>query len=129
VSDLLFERVFTPIGIKPEDLVWRTNAYRPREIDGIPRREFGSGVSANVDAMARIGYLYLRRGAWRGTRILPESFIDAARAGTSFPHTADGSHYGVLAPFLEPIAEAVTSASRAPQPAPEPPAPASGSRP
>jgi CubicO group peptidase (beta-lactamase class C family) len=79
VRDLLFERVFTPIGITPDDLVWRTNAYRPKAIDGIVRREFGSGVSANVDAMARIGYLYLRRGRWQGTRILPEAFVDACR--------------------------------------------------
>ncbi|MBN1422468.1 MAG: serine hydrolase [Planctomycetes bacterium] len=195
IRDLLFERVFAPIGIGPEDLAWRTNAYRPKEIDGIPRREFGSGVSANVDAMARIGYLHLRRGRWRGTRILPEDFIDAARAtpaairglpvvgpetygkasghygllwwnngdgtlagvprdaywswglyeslivvipsldivvaraGKSIPRPAGGSHYGVLAPFLEPIAAAVTSENRVPPPAPPGRAPSPAPRP
>jgi len=77
---LLFERVFTPIGVKRKDLVWRRNSYRPHELNGVMRREFGSGVSANVDAMARLGLLYLRRGRWKEREILPESFIDLARA-------------------------------------------------
>ena len=50
-----------------------------KEIEGIKRREFGSGISANVDAMARIGYLYLRRGRWRGRQIIPASFVYAVR--------------------------------------------------
>ena len=79
LRDLMFERVFAPLGIGPDDLAWRDNAYRPKTIEGIPRREFGSGISANVDAMARIGYLVLRRGRWRGTQILPETFVDACR--------------------------------------------------
>ncbi len=80
INSLMFDRVFTPIGIKSEDLVWRKNAYRPAEIDGIARREFGAGVLANVDAMARIGLLYLRGGRWKDQTILPRSFVDAARA-------------------------------------------------
>lgn len=79
LNTLMFERVFGPIGIKPSDLTWRNNAYRPKEINGIKRREFGSGISANVDAMARLGYLYLRRGRWRDKQIIPASFIDMAR--------------------------------------------------
>jgi CubicO group peptidase (beta-lactamase class C family) len=79
VADLLFERVFTPIGIGTSDLTWRTNAYRPAAIDGLPRREFGSGVSANVNAMARIGLLYLRDGRWGERQIIPASFVATAR--------------------------------------------------
>jgi len=106
LRDLMFDRVFTPLGIKPSDLTWRRNAYRPRSIDGIPRRELGSGISANVDAMARLGYLYLRRGRWAKRQIIPEWFIDAAR---TTPRPVDGlpvldpktygkasSHYGLL---------------------------------
>jgi CubicO group peptidase (beta-lactamase class C family) len=106
LNTLMFERVFTPIGIGPEDLTWRRNAYRPKEIDGITRREFGSGISANVDAMARIGYLYLRRGVWRGKQIIPASFVDMAR---TVPEAVGGlpvvkpesyfnasDHYGLL---------------------------------
>jgi len=79
LNELMFERVFDPIGISPSDLTWRNNSYRPKEINGIARREFGSGISANVDAMARIGYLYLRRGQWRDKQTIPASFVDMAR--------------------------------------------------
>ena len=44
LAELMFERVFTPLGIRPEDLTWRKNAYREAKIEGIPRREFGSGI-------------------------------------------------------------------------------------
>ena len=80
IAEVLFDRVFTPLGITRDDLRWRANAYRPKEIDGIPRREFGSGVFANVDAMARIGMLYLRNGKIGNREILPASFVAMARA-------------------------------------------------
>jgi CubicO group peptidase (beta-lactamase class C family) len=83
MNDLMFERVFSPIGIGKDDLVWRKNAYRPHEIDGIERREFGSGISANAEALSRFGYLYLREGRWRDHQILPKDFIKAA--GTTDP--------------------------------------------
>ena len=79
LNELMFERVFGPIGIKEDDLAWRTNAYREKQIQGIARREFGSGISANVNAMARIGYLYLRRGCWRDVQIIPSWFVDSVR--------------------------------------------------
>ena len=79
LNTLMFERVFGPIGISASDLTWRENAYRPHEINGIKRREFGSGISANVDAMARIGYLYLRRGRWKDEQIIPAWFVDAVQ--------------------------------------------------
>ncbi len=79
VDELMFERVFSPIGITREDLTWRKNQYREHDINGIARREFGSGVHANVNAMARIGYLYLREGKWQGEQILPQDFVREAR--------------------------------------------------
>jgi CubicO group peptidase (beta-lactamase class C family) len=106
LNKLMFERVFGPIGISTTDLTWRSNAYRPKEINGIKRREFGSGISANVDAMARIGYLYLRRGRWRDNQIIPASFINKVRKvpqavgglpvvkGQSYFNASD--HYGLL---------------------------------
>lgn len=78
--EVMFERVFTPLGIKPADLRWRENAFRPHEINGMKRREFGSGFSANVHAMARIGYLYLREGRWQERQIIPAEFVRLARA-------------------------------------------------
>ncbi len=106
LQELMFERVFSPIGIDHEDLKWRENSYRPGRIAGVARREFGSGISANADAMARIGYLYLRGGRWQDKQIIPSWFVDAARTvpygmrglqglkPESYGNASD--HYGLL---------------------------------
>ncbi|MGC9317954.1 MAG: serine hydrolase domain-containing protein, partial [Armatimonadota bacterium] len=106
LQEFMFERVFAPLGITREDLRWRDNAYRPHEIQGIARREFGSGIHANVQAMARIGYLHLRGGRWRDEQIIPASFVDLARTvdaalsglavGNADPHGPAWDHYGLL---------------------------------
>ena len=106
LNDVMFERVFTPIGVSPADLKWRKHAYRPEFIDGIKRREFGSGFSANVQAMARLGYLYLREGWWNGELILPHSFIETVRVTSPEVkkltvrdpqlHGNASQHYGLL---------------------------------
>jgi len=106
VDELMFERVFTPLGIKRSDLAWRRNSYRDAKIDGVMRREFGSGISANVDAMARIGYLYLRGGKWKGKQIIPREFVGAAsrtvEAVVGLPEVDQkrygnaSDHYGLL---------------------------------
>lgn len=75
--DVMQSRVFVPIGIDEDDLTWRRNAHRDRTIQGIERREFGSGIRADVDAMARLGYLYMRDGVWEDRRILPAAFVDS----------------------------------------------------
>jgi CubicO group peptidase (beta-lactamase class C family) len=72
---LLRDRVFEPLGIGESDLVWRDNDYRPDLIQGIKRRELGAGISLNVDALARIGLLYLRRGLWQQDQLLPTGFV------------------------------------------------------
>ena len=76
---LLQARVFEPIGIAPSHLSWRDNLYRPDLIEGIKRREFGSGISISVDALARIGLLYLRNGSWQGETLLPAGFFSVLR--------------------------------------------------
>ena len=107
LNDLMFHRIFAPIGITPKDLTWRRNAYRDPQIQGIMRREFGAGIHANVDAMARIGLLYLNKGRWDGKQLIPESFVDMARATVpgiaglpTAPESQDmgtpSSHYGLL---------------------------------
>ena len=75
LEELMFDRVFTPLGITRDDLRWRKNQYREHEIDGIPRREFGAGIHANVEALARLGYLYLNNGRWQNDQILPQAFV------------------------------------------------------
>ncbi|HEX5175734.1 MAG TPA: serine hydrolase [Chthoniobacteraceae bacterium] len=103
---LMFERIFTPIGITRNDLVWRKNQYRPEMLNEIKRREFGAGINANVNAMARFGYLWLREGAWSGAQILPRDFVETARATShalrglpvrkSEEYGNAAAHYGLL---------------------------------
>jgi len=86
LRELMFERVLEPLGIGPEDLSWRNNAYRRHDIKGVARREFGSGISANVDAMARIGYLYLRSPQLRRNR--PQTRPRRGRSARAGPQAA-----------------------------------------
>jgi CubicO group peptidase (beta-lactamase class C family) len=78
LATVLSARVLGPLGVTAADLTWRSNLYRGSTIQGIPRREFGAGISVNADAMARIGYLYLRGGVWDGERIVGQGFVSAA---------------------------------------------------
>jgi CubicO group peptidase (beta-lactamase class C family) len=74
--------VFTTLDILPADLTWRADFYRPAPLDvnGTPvtRREFASGINASVNAMARVGYLMLRKGVWRNTQILSNAIVEQA---------------------------------------------------
>lgn len=105
LDTVMFNRVFSPMGITSNDLRWRSNNYRSDLINGIKNREFGSGISANVDAMARIGYLLLRKGQWEGQEIIPNSYVETAVSPVSefsgltslslkFPNGP--KHYGLL---------------------------------
>jgi len=107
LNTLMFNRVFTPIGIKTSDLTWRSNRYRSDTLAGVKRREFGAGISSNVNAMARLGNLYLRDGKWNSQQILPPGF--AHTAGTPKSALSDlpiidpsnekahaTEHYGIL---------------------------------
>jgi CubicO group peptidase (beta-lactamase class C family) len=75
---VLRNRVLRYLQVSTTDLTWRANAYRPKTLRGDPRREFGSGISANVGAMARIGLMMARGGLWKTRRILPASYVKAA---------------------------------------------------
>jgi CubicO group peptidase (beta-lactamase class C family) len=101
-DELMFERVFTPIGIKRSDLRWRKNSYRPELLDGIPRREFGAGIHANVDAMARFGLLHLRDGQWKDKQLLPRDYIVKASrplaTSANLPIHANSMEMGTNAP-------------------------------
>ena len=76
LKQVMFSRVFTPLGITSSDLTWRTTFIRKPQSMVFPRREFGSGVSIDVDAMARFGYLYLRRRSGKAKRSCPQLLID-----------------------------------------------------
>ncbi len=106
LNSLLFTRALSVLGISGGDLTWRSNAFRGDTINGVKRREFASGISAHVDAMARIGYLCLRRGKWDGQQVIPASFVDVVRTPpaavvglpVNLPADYPGAskHYGVM---------------------------------
>jgi CubicO group peptidase (beta-lactamase class C family) len=75
LNDVMFERILMPMEITQRDFIWRKNTYRPELLNGIPNREFGSGIRANMRALSRIGYLYLKGGSWNEKIILPESYL------------------------------------------------------
>ncbi|OIJ66546.1 serine hydrolase domain-containing protein [Streptomyces mangrovisoli] len=79
LTEWLRPRLLDPLGIG--DVRWL------RDRTG---REIGySGLHARTDAIARLGELYLRRGQWRGERLLPADWVaDASRAHIP---TGDGS--------------------------------------
>ena len=105
---VLNNRVLRPMGIPQARVVWRNNRYRPTSLRGYPRREFGSGISTDVDVMARLGLMLLRDGRWGATRILPPTYADLAGAqapgiaelpcADPNPEMCPGSnqHYGLL---------------------------------
>lgn len=65
--DYAKEQLFGPLGIA--DYVWL------QDPQGIPAG--GAGLYMLPRDMAKIGYLYLRNGAWEGRQILPEAWIKA----------------------------------------------------
>jgi CubicO group peptidase (beta-lactamase class C family) len=83
LHELLFSRIFTTLGIGATDLVWRTNQYRTQtlSVNGVPvpRRELASGIEANVNAMARVGLLMLRRGVWDNQPLISNSVVEQVR--------------------------------------------------
>jgi CubicO group peptidase (beta-lactamase class C family) len=105
---VLFSRIFNHLGITTSDLTWRDNAYRGDTILGIKRREFASGITANVDVLARIGYLYLRGGVWEGQNLISQNVVESLHSTpTSIENLPIGNdtqnqfagasgHYGLL---------------------------------
>lgn len=88
LAELFISRVWPVLGINERDDVhWRlsVNGMRPDpRPNGIEHREFAAGIIANVNAMARVGLLYLRRGEWaNGQRLFSASFTDVVRTPTA----------------------------------------------
>jgi CubicO group peptidase (beta-lactamase class C family) len=84
LEQLFKTRVYPVLGINErDDIQWRDmeDGFRrlPRPLS-VEHREFAAGMIANVNALARVGLLYLRRGEWAGgQRIFGAAFVDLAR--------------------------------------------------
>jgi CubicO group peptidase (beta-lactamase class C family) len=68
VVEFLGPRLFGPLGF--EAPTWETS---PQGID-----VGGSGLKIRTAELARFGQLYLQKGVWRGQRLVPEPWVDAA---------------------------------------------------
>jgi CubicO group peptidase (beta-lactamase class C family) len=75
-------------GTNNDDVLWRTNLSRPPTRNGAPLqyRELSSGISANANAMARVGLMFLRKGKWKDQQILSEAFV--TQTHTPLPENA-----------------------------------------
>jgi CubicO group peptidase (beta-lactamase class C family) len=113
LQELFKARVYSVLGINErDDIRWRNmedglrKDARPLSVQ---HREFASGMIVNVNSMARVGLLYLRRGEWSaGQRVFAASFAELVRTprpentntpvvaaeATAFPEA--NLRYGVL---------------------------------
>jgi CubicO group peptidase (beta-lactamase class C family) len=85
LADVLRRKVMDPIGAPASGWAWRANRFRPRTVNGLKSREFASGITITHRALARIGYLYLHEGNWKGRQILSQGFIRTATRPTTLP--------------------------------------------
>lgn len=89
VLDFLESRLFGPLGIK--------NAKWPESPEGITMG--GIGLSLKTEDIARFGQLYLQKGIWQGTQILPEAWVveateaQVSNSGHVNPDWAQGYGY------------------------------------
>jgi CubicO group peptidase (beta-lactamase class C family) len=87
--DYAGQKLFATLGIR--DWSWET--------DGKGVTIGGAHLSLTAMDLARIGYLYLKKGDWFGTRVLPASWVEAATRTHSRPsgmNRAEDSGYGYL---------------------------------
>ncbi len=83
VRAYLSERLFEPLGMASAD---------PR-FDDAGTFIGSSFLYCTARDFARFGYLYLRSGAWDGTQLLPDGWVDLARRPLDIPVDED-FHYG-----------------------------------
>ena len=110
LPEVLREYVMDPIGATP---TWRWYGYENSWIvlDGRPVQavsgggHWGGGMFINAYDQARLGYLTLRRGQWKGQTILSEDWVKMALTPT--PVKKD---YGFMNWFLNTDRELLPSA-------------------
>jgi CubicO group peptidase (beta-lactamase class C family) len=83
--DFARDELFKPLGIS-------SVRWRDPDAQGVTDGE--SGLYLAPHDMAKLGYLYLRQGAWDGQQIIPSSWVDRARQGPV--KATNGFHYGNL---------------------------------
>jgi len=77
------DKLFKPLGI--DDVAWR---HDPQGVSA-----GGAGLYLQPRDMARLGYLWLRGGAWEGQQLLPSQWVDKARHATIGMGLGPDLHY------------------------------------
>ena len=87
------ERLFTPIGVPSSAAKWSPldTQYQMQ-----PTARFNGGMLANVDTMARLGYLYLNNGNWNGRQIVSSAFVKLSTSSYQERIPASQKYYGLL---------------------------------
>ena len=85
VADYLSERIWSRIGAEAP-ASWSLDRQ-----DGFEKME--SGINARAIDYLKFGRLFLRKGDWDGTRILPEEWVEASTR-TRAPRSPGSSPYG-----------------------------------
>ena len=76
---LASDRLFHPLWLSGQDIAWRTPAaFFTDKVHGLAATEFNGGITASVNAMARLGCLFLHGGSWNGLQIVSRSFVALA---------------------------------------------------
>jgi len=105
LKGVLWHSVLKKIGVRMVDWTYRQNIYRPHRLQGIERRECGSGLTMTVRGMARVGQFFLQEGWWNGEQLLFPGFVENMHrrypklpvhptSQVRFPGA--GTHYGLF---------------------------------
>jgi len=78
------EQLFKPLGI--DEIYW------PTDDEGVPLG--GSGARLTPRDMARLGYLYLKKGNWDGKQIVPEFWVESSQQKHMERKYIPDSYYG-----------------------------------
>ena len=87
-------RLFTPIGVPGSAAKW---SPMDAQYQMPPTCRFNGGMQANVDTMARFGYLYLNNGNWNGRQIISSAYVKLS-TGAYYPRLPVSylRNYGLL---------------------------------
>jgi CubicO group peptidase (beta-lactamase class C family) len=85
VRDLLWERVYKPIGVGQGE--WQVGYGKTFHVDGLDLVANWGGAAYTVRATARVGRLMLRKGNWEGRQLLDSAWVSrvTAHSGTPLP--------------------------------------------
>jgi CubicO group peptidase (beta-lactamase class C family) len=83
VRTLLRDRVMRPIGVPDNE--WSIGYGKTYDVDGLPLVASWGGGSYTARAIARIGRLMMRGGAWDGTRVLSKEAVRQVTTTAGLP--------------------------------------------